>query len=253
MLRLLDCSVTYPSGVVALDAVSLDIEPGQFVVLLGYSGAGKSTLLRTLNGLVRLTKGDVRGDDGGSPFSSATALRRHRRATAMIFQQHHLIGRMSALANVLIGRLGANSGLRSLLPPSRSDRMIALTALDRVGLVERALDRVDRLSGGQQQRVGIARAMAQQPRIILADEPVASLDPAAAEMILTDLHRICREDGLTAIASLHQIAFARRFADRVIGLAKGRIVFDARPNALTDECVGWLYGAQPTHAVMAMQ
>lgn len=95
--------------------------------------------------------------------------------------------------------------------------------------------------------------MAQQPRIILADEPVASLDPAAAEMILTDLHRICREDGLTAIASLHQIAFARRFADRVIGLAKGRIVFDARPNALTDECVGWLYGAQPTHTVMAMQ
>jgi phosphonate transport system ATP-binding protein len=190
------------------------------------SGAGKSSLLRCLNGLIRPSRGAITGSDNQSIFVSAGALRRHRRQTAMIFQQHHLIGRHTALKNVLLGRLGFHTSLRSLLPPSRAERRLALEVLDRVELRDRALSRADELSGGQQQRVGIARALIQAPNTILADEPVASLDPATAIRVLELIHRICREDGITAIVSLHQFEFARRFADRVIGLSNGRVVFD---------------------------
>jgi phosphonate transport system ATP-binding protein len=161
----------------------------------------------------------------------------------MIFQQHHLIGRLSVLQNVLLGRLGWHGSFRSLLPLPRSDRLIALQMLDRLGLVERALDRADQLSGGEQQRVGIARAMTQAPRILLCDEPVASLDPATAERVLADLHRICREDGITAVVSLHQLEFAQQFADRIIGLANGRVVFDGGPRELKRIAVDKIYGA----------
>jgi phosphonate transport system ATP-binding protein len=170
----------------------------------------------------------------------------------MIFQQHYLIGRLSVLRNVLVGRLGARGTLSSMLPASRRDRHLALAAIDRVGLLDRALDRADTLSGGQQQRVGIARAMAQEPVIVLADEPVASLDPATAERVLTDLHRICREDGITAIVSLHQVEFARRFADRIIGLCRGRVVFDGAAAALTGAAIARIYeAAKPPPAVAA--
>jgi phosphonate transport system ATP-binding protein len=243
MLKLVDCAVTYPSGVAALATTSLEFLQGQFTVLVGSSGAGKSTLLRTLNGLVRPSRGDVRVEDYGSIFASARVLRRHRLAAAMIFQQHHLIGRLSVLQNVLLGRLGWHGSFRSLLPLPRCDRLIALQMLDRLGLIERALDRADRLSGGEQQRVGIARAMAQAPRILLCDEPVASLDPATAEMVLADLHRICREDGITAVVSLHQLEFAQQFADRIIGLASGRVVFDGGPRELKRVAVDKIYGA----------
>jgi phosphonate transport system ATP-binding protein len=241
MLRLDHATVTYANGLTALQPTSLDFRPGEFTVLLGASGAGKSTLLRCLNGLVRPTAGDVIADGLGSIFSDRRALRRHRRRTGMVFQQHHLIGRLTALDNVLTGRLGAHGFLRSLVPLPRADRRLALAALDRVGLVDRALDRADRLSGGQQQRVGIARAMAQQPRIVLADEPVASLDPGTAEKVLSDLYRICREDGIAAIVSLHQVEFARRFADRVVALAGGRVVFDGRPEQLGSRALDHIY------------
>jgi phosphonate transport system ATP-binding protein len=212
-------------------------------VLLGPSGAGKSTLLRCLNGLVRPSRGDVRGGNDESIFAGAAALRRHRRQTAMIFQQHHLIARHTALKNVLLGRLGFHGGLRSLLPAARGERLRALEVLDRVELLDRVLSRADELSGGQQQRVGIARALIQGPHTILADEPVASLDPATALRILELIHRICREDGITAIVSLHQVEFARRFADRLIGLAGGRIVFDGAPEELGAAALQRIYGA----------
>jgi phosphonate transport system ATP-binding protein len=162
----------------------------------------------------------------------------------MIFQQHQLIGRYSALKNVLTGRIGNYSSLRTLLPLPRQDQIIALECLDRVGLLDKALVRADNLSGGQQQRVGIARGLAQQPEIILADEPVASLDPATSEKVLSLLYRICKEDGLTAIVSLHQVELAKDFADRVIGLVDGKIAFDGQRCDLSGDILDLIYHHQ---------
>ncbi|MFM8799606.1 MAG: phosphonate ABC transporter ATP-binding protein [Tagaea sp.] len=241
MIEVREVEVEYPGGVRALAPASLKFEPGAFTVLLGASGAGKSTLLRCLNGLVRPTAGAVLGPDG-SDLLAPRALRAHRRATGMIFQQHQLIGRLSVLDNVLTGRLGFHGALRTLLPYSLAERRLALAAIERVGLIDMALRRADRLSGGQQQRVGIARALVQSPRLILADEPVASLDPKSAERILELLHRICKHDGLSAIVSLHQLDFARRFADRIVALAGGEVVFDGPPAALGAREVERIYG-----------
>jgi phosphonate transport system ATP-binding protein len=241
MLRLQDVAVTYSNGVRAVLPTSLSVAKGQFVVLLGPSGAGKSTLLRCLNGLVKPTKGDVTVEGRGSIFRDGRTLREHRRRTGMIFQQHHLIGRLTALQNVMLSRVSAHSALRTLFSLPRADRLLALQSLERVGLLERALDRADELSGGQQQRIGIARAMAQRPQIVLADEPVASLDPATGERVLADLHRICREDGITAIVSLHQTDLARQFADRVIGMANGRVVFDGPAPLLSQTVLDQIY------------
>lgn len=243
-LRLNAGGVLYPNGTRALHPTSLDFAEGAFSVLLGPSGAGKSTLLRSLNGLVPLTEGHVESARLGV-LRGARVWREHRRTTGMVFQQHQLIGRLSAFTNVLTGRLGHHSALRTLLPLPRVEKTLALEALARVGLLEFALRRVDQLSGGQQQRVGIARALAQQPNLILADEPVASLDPATAERVLSLLHGICRQDGLTAIVSLHQVELARRFADRIIGIAGGRVVFDGTPAELDDGAVCRIYGGAP--------
>ena len=240
MLTVRDLAVTYPGGIDALRPTTLAFREGEFTVLLGPSGAGKSTLLRALNGLVRPTRGMIKAEGLGEIGSSAS-LREHRRRTGMVFQQHQLIGRLSALRNVLIGRLAHHGAARTLLPLGRGDRMVALRALERVGLLDRALARVDTLSGGQQQRVGIARALAQQPRLILADEPVASLDPATASHILELLHGIARADGLTTIVSLHQVELAKRFADRVIGIRGGQVVFDSVPAHLGEHQVENIY------------
>ena len=247
MLRLHGVAMTYPNGVAAVLPTSISVPKGQFLVLLGPSGAGKSTLLRCMNGLVKPTQGDIMVEGRGSIFRSGHALRQHRRRTGMIFQQHHLIGRLSALQNVMIGRIAAHGALRSMFPLPRADRLIALQSLERVGL----LDRADELSGGQQQRIGIARAMAQRPQIVLADEPVASLDPTSGEKVLADLHRICREDGITAIVSLHQVELARRFADRVIGLAGGRIVFEGTASQLGQTILEQIYTAAPSRMAAA--
>ncbi len=242
--------VTYTAGGVhiqALKRTSLTIDQGAFVVLLGASGAGKSTLLRTLNGLVRPTSGSVIAEGIGD-LAGHGALRRHRRQTGMVFQQHHLIGRQSVLHNVLMGRLGYHGSWATLMPWSRHEKELALAAIERVGLLDRALQRTDQLSGGQQQRVGVARALVQQPRTLLADEPVASLDPATAERLLSLMHDICKTDGLTAVVSLHQVEFARRFADRIIGLKGGAIAFDGTPDELTGEQATALYGGTPNAA-----
>ncbi|SHN63072.1 phosphonate ABC transporter ATP-binding protein [Bradyrhizobium erythrophlei] len=251
MLQLHYVAMTFPNGVRAVLPISLSVPKGQFLVLLGPSGAGKSTLLRCLNGLLKPTQGDVTVEGLGSIFSNARTLRKHRIRTGMIFQQHHLIGRLTALQNVMVGRLGAHSTLRSLFALPLADRLLALQSLERVGLLERALDRADELSGGQQQRIGIARAMAQKPQFVLADEPVASLDPATGERVLADLHRICREDGITAIVSLHQIDLARQFADRVIGLANGRIVYEGSALQLSQTILDQIYLAAPSRMAAA--
>jgi len=242
MITVEDSRVIYPNGTEALKPCTLRFGAGAFTVLLGASGAGKSTLLRSLNGLVPLSEGRVIADGLGE---ISRRLRAHRSQTGMIFQQHQLIGRRNVLTNVLMGRLGHHSALRTLLPFSEAEKRLALAAIERVGLLDYALRRADQLSGGQQQRVGIARALVQEPRVILADEPVASLDPTTAERVLGLLHRICRDDGLTAIVSLHQLDLARRFADRIIGIAGGEVVFDGPSAALSAVHVARIYGGAP--------
>lgn len=244
ILQVTDLGVTYPKGVVALKSTSIDFRRGEFTVLLGLSGAGKSTLLRCLNHLVSPTSGQVTSKQYGC-LDSARALRAHRRQTAMVFQQHHLIERQTALVNVLTGRLAHHRAWRTLFPLPRYDIELALHCLERVGMADKALNRVDQLSGGQQQRVGIARALAQNPRMLLADEPVASLDPATSETVLGLLRSVCSEDGITAVISLHQIDYAKRFADRIVGLADAQIAFDGPPETLTDLDYSRIYRAEP--------
>jgi phosphonate transport system ATP-binding protein len=240
MITLDNVSVTFPGGILALHATSIRLRRGEFNVLLGASGAGKSTLLRCLNLLHRPSSGTIVAQELGE-LRSAQALHEHRRRTGMIFQQHQLIGRQTALANVLLGRIGYHSAWRTLFPLPRAERRIGLECLDRVGLRHKALERVDCLSGGQQQRVGIARALAQRPRLMLADEPVASLDPTTSHRVLSQLKRIGSEDGITTVVSLHQIDFARAYADRIIGLAHGRVVFDGAPAALSETTLRLIY------------
>lgn len=246
MIHLEDISVEYKAGTVALQPTSLHIEQGKFNVLLGSSGAGKSSLLRCINLLVKPTTGNIEINGFGNPQNNKALLHNYRRNTAMVFQQHQLIGRLSVLQNVLVGRLGYYGSLRSLLPLPKADKFFALECLDRVGLIDKALERVDNLSGGQQQRVGFARGLVQRPKIILADEPVASLDPATSHRVLSLLHRICKEDGLTAVVSLHQVEFAREYADRIIGLSHGQVVFDGAPVQLNEDACDQIYHGSPS-------
>ncbi|WP_375193759.1 phosphonate ABC transporter ATP-binding protein [Marinobacter sp.] len=247
MLRIKDMGVTYPGNVLALQPTTIEFHKGEFTVLLGLSGAGKSTLLRSLNHLVQPTSGQVVSTEFGV-LDNRRTVRQHRSRTAMVFQHHQLIERHTALQNVLTGRLAYHGTWRSLLPLPRADLELAYHCLQRVGLADKALARVDQLSGGQQQRVGIARALAQQPSMILADEPVASLDPATSERVLGLLRDICREDGITAVISLHQLEYARRFADRIVGLANAQIVFDAAPALLRQEHLNQIYHQQENAA-----
>lgn len=240
ILRTESVAVRYGAGAMALKPASLEFARGEIVVLLGASGAGKSTLLRTLNGLVQPTQGRVLAAGIGD-ISVRSALRQHRRSTGMIFQQHHLIGRLSVLDNVLMGRLGFHGALASLAGWPRAEKERALAVIERVGLLPFALQRADQLSGGQQQRVGVARALVQQPSLLLADEPVASLDPVTAENLLALIHGICRSDGLTAVVSLHQLDLARRFSDRIVGMRHGEVVFDGTPAQLTDDVAARIY------------
>jgi phosphonate transport system ATP-binding protein len=244
MITVKNVEVVYPNGTRALAPTTVAFAPGAFTVLLGASGAGKSTLLRTINGMVRPTAGSVVCAKLGDVLDPRR-LRLHRRRTGMVFQQHQLIGRKTVLANVMTGRLGYHSGWRTLLPLPLSEKRHALDAIERVGLIQYALRRVDQLSGGQQQRVGIARALVQEPTLILADEPVASLDPATADRVLGLLHGICKADRISAIMSLHQLEFARRYADRIVGLAGGEVVFDGPPARLGTSEVRRIYGSRP--------
>ena len=244
ILKVRHLGITYPGDVTALKSTSLDFHRGELTVLLGLSGAGKSSLLRCLNHLVIPTAGYVESVRHGV-LNSAPIVRAHRRDTAMIFQHHQLLERQTALQNVLTGRLAYHSFWRSLLPLPGEDIAVATQVLERVGLGDKLFTRVDQLSGGQQQRVGIARALAQQPSMILADEPVASLDPATSEKILDLLKGICIENHITAVISLHQLDFARRFADRIIGLANAEVVFDGKPDDLADHDLSRIYNNTP--------
>jgi phosphonate transport system ATP-binding protein len=241
--------VVYPNGFEALRPTSLQFRRGELCVLLGLSGAGKSTLLRTLNHLVEPSTGRVISAELGPLAATRTVLRAHRRRTALVFQHHQLLERSSVLDNVLTGRLGHHPLARSVFPLPRADLELCIACLERVGLADKTLVRVDQLSGGQKQRVGIARALAQQPTSLLADEPVASLDPSTSEKILELLRRICEEDGLTAVVSLHQLEYAQRFADRIIGLADGAVTFDGGAGELDEQQLARIFAGHRHHRV----
>jgi phosphonate transport system ATP-binding protein len=232
-------SKRFPNGVEALNGINTEIQPGSFTVVLGPSGAGKSTLLRMMNGLETPSSGNVRI---GGDMVCQRKLRQIRCNVSMVFQQFNLVNRLSVVTNVLTGRLAHRSWLGSVFYLFRKEDLeIARDALSRVSLTDKAWERADKLSGGQQQRVGIARALAQQPKVILADEPVASLDPVASEEIMTLLREICSRDGITVVVNLHQVELARRFADRIIGMSSGKIVFDDSPKQMTQSALRTIY------------
>lgn len=242
MLVLDRLTKVYSGTLPALDGVSLEVRDGEFLVLIGLSGSGKSTLLRCINRLVEPTSGKVLLDDVDITAARGDDLRRARRGIGMIFQQFNLVKRSSVLTNVLTGRLGYVSPWRSLVRGfSEGDYRRAVTNLDRVGLLERAHQRADRLSGGQQQRVAIARALMQEPKIMLADEPVASLDPATSHSVLKYLQQINR-DGMTVICSLHFLSLARTYGTRVVALKNGQLVFDGTPSDIDPRRFQSIYG-----------
>ncbi len=235
-------SVTYPGGLTALKGVTLSIEKGEFVVVVGLSGAGKSTMLRAINGLVPVS-GSVVVDGREIVGASQSELRAIRTDVGMIFQTFNLVNRSRVINNALMGRLSRTPRWRSLLGfwPAE-DKEIALQSLERVDIVEKAYIRASDLSGGQQQRVGIARALAQEPKIILADEPVASLDPVTSHMVMRDLQRINRELGITTLINLHFLDLARQYGRRLIGLNDGLVVFDGDIADVDDEVFRGIYG-----------
>lgn len=243
MIQFRNVSVVYPGGVEALKDVSLTFNKGEFVVIVGLSGAGKSTLLRSLNRLVTPTSGEILFDGESVTAASPRRLRALRRDIGMIFQTFNLVKRSSVLTNVLAGRVGHVPQWRTLLGLwPREDVELALQCLERVNIPDKARVRADALSGGQQQRVGIARALAQRPKVILADEPVASLDPPTSHVVMQDLKRINREDGITTLVNLHFIDMAQEYADRIIGLREGRLVFDGKASEVTTATFEEIYG-----------
>ena len=227
MIRFENASVTYGGGVHALKDLSLEIADGEFVVVVGLSGAGKSTLVRAINGLVPLTSGRLEVNGYDVTHLSKSKLREMRSQIGMIFQGFNLVNRTTVLNNVLMGRLHDVATWRTLLGLyPKADVDIAMRALDRVEILEKAYVRASNLSGGQRQRVGIARALAQEPSVILADEPVASLDPPTSHVVMRYLQQINRELGITTIVNLHFLDLATAYADRIVGLRAGELVFD---------------------------
>jgi phosphonate transport system ATP-binding protein len=226
MLEVANLTKVYADGTVALRGVSFTVEPGEFLVIIGLSGSGKSTLLRCINRLIDPTEGTITWDGVDVTAARGDELRRIRRQIGMVFQQFNLVKRSTVLSNVLAGRLGYVPTAASMMHRfSAADRELARRALGRVGISAQAHKQARELSGGQQQRVGIARALMQQPRMVLADEPVASLDPVLAHSILGHLEELNREDGITVLCSLHYLDLVQRYAHRVIGLRDGRLVW----------------------------
>ena len=243
MIEVAGLRVVLPPAAVILDGVDLSVRRGEFVVVLGRSGAGKTTLLRAINRLVEPTAGTIRVAGRAVTGAGPAELREARRRMGMIFQQFNLVRRASVIDNVLAGRLGYVPTLPSLAGRfPRADRELALGCLGQVGLAAMAGRRADKLSGGEQQRVAIARALAQEPSVILADEPTASLDPALTGSIMDILRRINVERGLTLVVSQHQLETALAYATRIVGLRRGRVCFDGAPEDVTPAVAGAIYG-----------
>ncbi|GIN86585.1 phosphonates import ATP-binding protein PhnC [Heyndrickxia sporothermodurans] len=245
MIEFKNVSKVYPNGTKGLKNVNLTINKGDFVVIVGLSGAGKSTLLRSINRLHEITEGEIIIDGKSITAAKGKSLRHIRRDIGMIFQNFNLVKRSTVIRNVLSGRVAYHSTVRTLLGMfPKEDVELALNALDRVNIKEKAYSRADELSGGQQQRVSIARALAQEAKIILADEPVASLDPFTTRQVMDDLKRINQELGITTIVNLHFVDLARQYATRIIGIRAGEVVYDGPVAEATDEVFSEIYGRE---------
>ncbi len=245
MLKVENLTKVYEGGTQALDNVSFEVEKGEFLAVIGLSGSGKSTLLRCINRLIEPTEGTITWDGVDVTNASQEELRRIRRRIGMVFQHFNLVNRSKVITNVLAGRLGyVNPALSVVNRFPREDMEKAYAQLARVGLQDKANARADELSGGQQQRVGVARAMMQDPEIMLADEPVASLDPVLAHSIMQYLERINQEDGVMVLCSLHFLDLVHQYADRVIALKDGKLVFEGTPTEINDEKFKEIYGKE---------
>ncbi|MCZ7569308.1 MAG: phosphonate ABC transporter ATP-binding protein [Ardenticatenaceae bacterium] len=245
MLEIRNLTKVYDDGTQALDNVSFTVEDGEFLVIIGLSGSGKSTLLRCINRLIEPTAGQIIWNGVEITAARPAELRRIRRQIGMIFQHFNLVKRSSVLTNVLSGRLGYANTLASVLNqwPQR-DIQMGMERLELVGIAEKARNRADELSGGQQQRVGIARALMQEPKLMLADEPVASLDPATSHSIMKYIEQLNREQGVTVLCSLHFLSLAREYGTRIIALKAGRLIFDGSPTKIDERRFREIYGEE---------
>jgi len=245
VLEIRNLTKVYDDGTQALDNVSFTVEDGEFLVIIGLSGSGKSTLLRCINRLIEPTAGQIIWNGVEITAARPAELRRIRRQIGMIFQHFNLVKRSSVLTNVLSGRLGYANTLASVLNqwPQR-DIQMGMERLELVGIAEKAHNRADELSGGQQQRVGIARALMQEPKLMLADEPVASLDPATSHSIMKYIEQLNREQGVTVLCSLHFLSLAREYGTRIIALKAGRLIFDGSPTKIDERRFREIYGEE---------
>ena len=245
MLKVEHLTKVYEGGTLALEDVSFEVKDGEFMAVIGLSGSGKSTLLRCINRLIEPTEGRITWNGVDITGASQEDLRRIRRRIGMVFQHFNLVNRSKVTTNVLSGRLGYTNPAYSLMNRfAKDDHARAQAQLERVGLVDRDEHRADALSGGQQQRVGIARAMIQEPEMILADEPVASLDPVLAHSIMQYLEQFNQEDGVTVLCSLHFLDLVEKYSQRVIALNEGRLVFEGTAKELDDERFKDIYGRE---------
>jgi phosphonate transport system ATP-binding protein len=239
LVEIKELKKTFNNGTKALQGVNLSVNEGEFVVILGASGSGKTTLLRSINGLVNCEQGEIKFCNN---IISPSTLPLLRKKTGMVFQDFNLVNNLSSLNNVLTGLLDSSNTLMSMLYLfTKEQKKQALSCLETVGLLDKAYSRVDRLSGGQQQRVGIARAIIKNPTLLLADEPVASLDPKISDSIMTILWNIRHQIGLTVICNLHQVDLALKYSDRIIGLSGGRIILDAKTKDVSEEYIRKIY------------
>ncbi len=246
MIEFIGAGKTYPNGVQGLKNVDLRIEQGEFVAIIGLSGAGKSTLIRTINRMIDVTEGQVLVDDVDVMTLHGKTLRRFRRHVGMIFQSFNLVTRSTVIKNVLTSMVPDMGFFRVLLGIfTKKQELAALAALDKVGILEKAYTRCDQLSGGQQQRVALARTLNQNPTIILADEPVAALDPVTANLVMSDFKRINKDMNITILINIHHVDLALEFADRVVGIREGSIVYDGPVGDVTDAVLDIIYNGAP--------
>ncbi|CUM76496.1 phosphonate ABC transporter ATP-binding protein [Turicibacter sanguinis] len=245
MIKFNNVNKVYPNGFHALKNINLEIEQGEFVAIIGLSGAGKSTLLRTINRMHDITDGELIVNGENVNDLKGKSLRKFRRHIGMVFQSFNLVTRTTVINNVLISRVPDMPFYKSMIGVfSKEDKVIALEALDKVGILDKAYVRADQLSGGQQQRVALARTLAQKPEIILADEPVAALDPITATQVMDDFKRINEEMKISVLINIHHVDLALKYATRVIGIKAGEIVYDGPSNMVDSEILKQIYGRE---------